>query len=79
MIYLLISNVITIIAFVVGVIIGQKLNRNEKVEIKIPNIKKKIIEHKIEVAQAKEVEKINTIISNIENYNGTKEGQIKIE
>lgn len=79
MIYLLISNVITIIAFIIGVRIGQKVRNNEKIEVKIPSIKKKIIEHNIEVAQAKEVEKLNTIINNIENYNGTAQGQAKIK
>ena len=79
MIYLLISNVITIIAFIIGVRIGQKVRNNEKIEVKIPSIKKKIIERNIEVKQAEEAAELATIASNIERYNGTAEGQVKIK
>lgn len=78
MIYLLISNALTIIAFVIGIKIGIKLRKEEKIEI-IPNIPKIINEKSKLKEQEKELNMFKTIEQNISNYNGTAEGQVDIK
>lgn len=78
MIYLLLSNVITIIAFILGVNIGIKLRKNEKIEI-IPNIPKIINEHAKAVEQEKALNEFAMIDRNLANYKGTAEGQVDIK
>lgn len=74
MIYYLISTILTIGAFLLGVNIGIKIKREEKIEI-IPNIPKKIKEHKETKKEQEEINKFNIILSNIENYDGTTQNQ----
>ena len=59
MIYLLISNAITIIAFIIGVKIGIKVRKEEKIEI-IPDIPKIINEKARVVEQEKELNKLKS-------------------
>lgn len=74
MIYYLISTILTISAFLMGVNIGIKIKREEKIEV-IPNIPKKIKEHKETKKEQEELDRFNTILSNIENYDGTTQNQ----
>lgn len=75
-----IFGVFIIFAFINGVQIGQKISKNEKVEIKSPL---KVIKEHHEISQAqKEAEKdmidIETILENIDAYDGTGLGQKNI-
>lgn len=66
-------------SFVIGVILGQKLNRNEKIEI---NPVKAIEDYKEEREYKKEVKeemsKLDIMLENIDNYDGTGIGQKNI-
>lgn len=77
MIYLLISNVLTLLAFILGIKIGIKVRKEEKIEV-IPNIPKIIKEEKRQAEVEKVVNEIQTIARNVENYNGSGEGQVDI-
>ena len=66
-------------SFVIGVILGQKLNRNEKIEV---NPVKAIEDYKEEREYKKEIQqeqtKLDIMLENIDNYDGTGIGQKKI-
>ena len=68
-----------IICLFFGVWIGQKTSRGEKVEVKTTlealNPVKLYRDSQEKRAARKEQEKLNTILDNIENYNGTSIGQ----
>jgi hypothetical protein len=68
-----------IICLFFGVWIGQKTTKGERVEIKSSlealNPVKLYRESQEKRAARKEQEKLNTILDNIENYNGTSIGQ----
>jgi hypothetical protein len=78
MIYLLISNIVTAVAIILAYNLGlrnsQVVARGEPVRV-LPKVK---IQTKIDKEAKKEQDKLNTIISNLESYNGTPEGQVKI-
>lgn len=73
--------VLIIVAFFMGIVIGQKLSRKE--DIKLPEVKKENIpftkEHKTKVEQDKSINKLNQILDNINNYNGTAQGQKEVK
>ena len=69
---------ICICCFVTGAKVGQKVVRGEEVEtpkISTLNPLKMYEEHKEKEELKKEKEKINTILRNIERYDGTDAGQ----
>ena len=77
----LVTGILIIVSFFIGVKIGQSVSKGE--EIKAPDFSKlnpvKIYEeHKEKVKADKESEKINTILHNIEVYNGTGAGQKEV-
>jgi len=57
----------------VGARIGQKVNNNEPV--KLPNPAKAIEEYKENKEYREEQDKLNSMLENINNYNGTGMGQ----
>ena len=75
-----IFGVFLIIAFVVGARVGQKVSKGE--EVKLPNPISAIQEHKeqqtIKKEVEKEMEKLDIITENIDNYDGTGLGQREI-
>lgn len=67
--------------YVAGLRHGMKLSKGEKiVEIKNPikEIKNHIEKEKTNKVIEKKIEKINTVMDNIENYDGTPEGQKEV-
>lgn len=78
MIYLLINNIVTamliFLAYKVGLINGQKIINNEKLKI-VPDVKEIKEERKIKREQQDEINKYNTILNNIDVYDGTADGQ----
>ena len=59
-----------------GVNIGQKVNRGE--EVKLPNPITAVKEHKKRTEEEEEQNRLNTILENIERYDGTSIGQKQI-
>lgn len=76
---------IVLICTVFGVFIllsfklGYQFGQNKGVEVVIPKEKKTIKEHikqkKVEKEKEEELDEIYKVINNMENYNGTSEGQ----
>lgn len=69
---------LNMLSLVIGVVLGQKLSKGE--EIKMPDVTKLnpmtiYKEHQEKKEADKELEKLNTILENIERYDGTGEGQ----
>lgn len=74
----LVTGILIIVSFFIGVKIGQSVSKGE--EIKAPDLSKLnpmtiYNEHKEKVKADKEAKKIETILHNIDVYNGTAAGQ----
>jgi RNase H-fold protein (predicted Holliday junction resolvase) len=61
-----------IVCFLVGARVGQAVSRGEKV---LPAPTEVIREHKAKAKQEQEMDRVSTILHNIENYDGTSIGQ----
>lgn len=76
---LIVFGIFIMSSFVIGVILGQKLNRNEKIEV---NPVKAIEDYKEERQYKKETQqeqtKLDIMLENIDNYDGTGIGQKNI-
>ena len=74
---LLIAVVVTanILCFLVGAKVGQMVQKGEKIEIASVNPLKAVEERRNKKEAEKEQEKVNTILRNIEVYDGTGFGQ----
>lgn len=67
------NSILIIIAYTLGVIVGQKLKVGEKVEMPSPvKVVNKIRE---DIKESKEIKEFEINLENIENYNGTSLGQ----
>ena len=64
-----------LLAFLVGAKTAQKADRGEKIEVPTLNPMKAYKEHREETEANKEQERLNTMLENINNYNGTGLGQ----
>lgn len=73
---LLVMAVTNIACFVIGAKVGQKVVKGEPVEL--PNPVKAIKEHQAKKEAEFEQNKIDTIMRNIENYDGTEYGQEEV-
>ena len=75
-----IFGVFILFAFAKGIELGQRLNRNERIEIKSPVTvtSEKIKEHKTNKALAEEQEIMKINLENIDNYNGSSLGKKEI-
>ena len=67
--------VLNIVCFVIGAKVGQTIVKGEKVEIPNFNPIKAIRESNARKAVEMEMDKINTILRNVERYDGTSKGQ----
>lgn len=70
--------VFLILSFVIGARVGQKIVKGEEVKVELPNPIKKIEEHREKKEVEKEIEKLDIITENIDNYDGTGLGQKEI-
>jgi hypothetical protein len=74
-----VTGVLCVVCFILGVKTAQKVNNNEKVEVPNLNPFKAIKEHEIkkqaEMKAEMEQDKFDTIMRNIECYDGTGKGQ----
>ena len=64
-----------ILCFVVGAKVGQKVSKDEKVEMPSVNPMQAYRKKKDKEEAEKEQNRIDTILRNIESYDGTAEGQ----
>lgn len=64
-----------IVCFLIGTKVGQKVSNGEAVELPSVNPLKAIREHQNKKEAEKEQSKIETIMQNIEKYDGTARGQ----
>ena len=81
MIYLLISNIVTIIAVIIAYNLGlrnkQILENKEEIKV-IPNPIQSYKKLKREKQMKDEIDKLNTIMGNIDTYDGTPNGQMEV-
>lgn len=66
---------INVLSFTIGAKIGQKVVKGEKIELPKVNPMEAYREHQEKKALAEELDKIETIMRNIERYDGTEAGQ----
>ena len=64
-----------ILCFVVGAKVGQSVTKGEKVEMPVIDPMKAYKEHKAKQEAQQQQSVIDTIMHNVETYNGTAEGQ----
>lgn len=72
----LIGTIGNIVCFMLGAYVGTRVVKGEK--INLPNPVKAIQEHKAKVAEDAKMKEIETIIENIEKYDGTPNGQKEV-
>jgi hypothetical protein len=77
---LLVAGAMNITCFMIGAKVGQTVSKGE--EITIPNPIEAVNEYRVKKeayeAAAKEQKRIDAILRNIDNYNGTAEGQEEV-
>ncbi len=66
---------LNIVCFFIGAKVGQKVAKGEEVKLDIPNPIEAIREHNDKKAAEKSQERFDTIMQNIESYDGTAHGQ----
>jgi hypothetical protein len=68
-----------LLCFIVGAKVGQKIVRQEKIELNpVKVVKNTITEHKVQKEKEAEDEYIKAILHNIDVYDGTSVGQVKV-
>lgn len=67
--------VMNLLAFLIGAKTAQKLDRGEKIELPSINPMQTYREHREKVEASKEQERLNTMLENINNYDGSSTGQ----
>lgn len=74
-ILLLVMGVLNILCFIIGAKVGQAVVKGE--EVKVPNLSplQAYKEHSKKREAEKEQSKLDTILQNIERYDGTSQGQ----
>ena len=64
-----------ILCFMVGAKVGQTVSKGERVELPSIDPVKAVREHKAKMEAYREQDRQDTIMQNIENYDGTSNGQ----
>lgn len=67
-----------LLAFLLGVKVTQKVQKNEEVKLPTINPVKAYKEYQVEKKQQKEHDELSKIMQNIDNYDGTSLGQVDI-
>jgi hypothetical protein len=68
-------SLLNIICFITGAIVGQKVVKGEKIELHKLNPMEIYRDNQEKKEAAKEMDKLETIMRNIERYDGTSRGQ----
>lgn len=69
---------LNVVCFFIGAKVGQKVVKGEEVKLDIPKPIEAIREHNDKKAAEKEQDRIETIMRNIERYDGTSSGQEEV-
>ena len=77
-ILVMLMGVMNLLAFLIGARVGQKVVNKEPVELPTINPIALYKEHKEHVSMSKEQDKLNTMLDNINNYDGSSFGQKEI-
>lgn len=77
-ILIVVISILNIVCFFVGAKIGQKVANNEPIKLPNMNPVKVIEEYKEAKENKEEQERFNTMLDNINNYDGTSLGQKNI-
>lgn len=72
---LLVMGATNILCFIVGARVGQKVTKGEEVELPSVNPMDAIREHQEKKEAQREQDRVDTILRNIEGYDGTSYGQ----
>ena len=72
---LLVMGAVNIACFLIGAKIGQKAAKGEPIELPTVNPMELVQEHREKRAAQEERDKLDTILRNIESYDGTAYGQ----
>lgn len=72
---LLIFSVTNIVCFIIGARVGQKIVKGEPIELPNINPIKAVREHRERKEAEMKQDRLNTILHNIEKYDGTGKGQ----
>ena len=64
-----------ILCFIVGAKVGQTVSKGEKVELPSIDPVKAVREHKAKMEAYREQDRMETIMQNMENYDGSSSGQ----
>lgn len=73
--FIAVMGAVNILCFVVGARVGQKVSRGEDVELPKVNPVEAVREYKKRVRAEREMDRVSTIMQNIENYQGSSIGQ----
>lgn len=66
---------LNVTCFLIGAMVGQKVVKGEKIELPKVNPMQAYKEHQEKKAAEEEKDKLDTILKNIERYDGTPRGQ----
>ena len=69
---------LNIACFFIGAKVGQMVAKGEEVKITVPNPLEAIREHSEKKAVEREQDRVETIMRNIERYDGTPDGQEEV-
>ena len=69
---------LNVACFFVGAKVGQKVSKGEPIEVKLPNPIEAIREREDKKEAEREQDRYNTIMRNIEAYDGTSNGQEEV-
>lgn len=66
---------VCVCCFIIGAKVGQTVSKGEKVQVPVPSPMKAVREHQARKEAQREQERVNTILQNIDCYDGTARGQ----
>jgi uncharacterized protein YneF (UPF0154 family) len=75
---ILATGTLCIVCFLIGAMVGQKVSRDETIELPNLNPIDAVIKTKEKMAVEKEKSRVEKIMQNIDNYDGTGYGQIDV-
>jgi hypothetical protein len=77
-ILVMLMGVMNLLAFLIGARVGQKVVNKEPIELPTVNPITLYKEHKEQVSMSKEQDRLNTMLDNINNYDGSSANQKEI-
>lgn len=72
---LLVMGAVNILCFVIGAKVGQKVAKGEEVKLPVAKPAKAVQVHQAQSEAEMEKNRLDTIMRNIDNYDGTEQGQ----